>query len=153
MRGANSHPPCVHILRGQNAFTAVNARLRWPSLTLFSLMLSTLRVVTLGITLALSCGCAGFVDRYFPPLIRPEEIAEIKVAIRKITSSPVKYCTRPSDDSGPRPEIYVWTEDGKSYRCEIRGKWYFHEVVLVGSLPHLTVRWSERLAALVPYFP
>src|ERR1700733_1864852 len=102
-------------------------------------MLSKFRVPTLGISLALLCGCAGFVDRYFPPLIRPEEIAEIRVAIQKITSSPVKYCTRPTQDSVPRPEIYVFTEDGKSYSAvKIRGKWYFREAVIVASSRHLT---------------
>jgi hypothetical protein len=118
-------------------------------------MLNTLRVFTAGIASVVLSGCsAGFVDRYFPPLIRPEEIAEIKVAIRKITSSPVKYCTRPTQDSIPRPEVYVFTEDGKSYSAvKIRGKWYFREAVIVASSPHLTMRWSERLAALVLHLP
>jgi hypothetical protein len=118
-------------------------------------MLNTLRVLTAGVVMVVLSGCsAGFVDRYFPPLIRPEEIAEIKVAIRKITPSPVKYCTRPTQDSVPRPEIYVFTEDGKSYSAvKIRGKWYFRVAVIVASSSHLTMRWSERLAALAPYFP
>jgi hypothetical protein len=106
-------------------------------------MLSTLRVVTLGITLALLCGCAGFVDRYFPPLVRPEEIAEIKVAIRKITRSPVILCVRPIDSQG-RGEVTVTTQDYKSYSAtKFHGKWYFHEVVIVTSSPmHLTSRCS-----------
>ena len=117
-------------------------------------MLNTVRVFIAGGVIVLLSGCsAGFVDRYFPPLVRPEEIAEIKVAIRKITRSSVIYCTRP-DISGGRGKVYVTTEDHKSYSAiKWRGKWYFHEVVIMASSPHLTMRWSERLAALVPRFP
>jgi hypothetical protein len=94
-------------------------------------------------------GCsAGFVDRYFPPLVRSEEIAEIKVAIRKITRSPVILCTRGSESEG-RGEIIVTTQDYKNYSAtKWRGKWYFHEVVIMASSSHLTRRWSERLAAM-----
>ena len=97
-------------------------------------------------------GCADFIDRYFPPLVQPEEIAEIKVAIRKVTRSPVTFCTRPIDSAGRGP-IIVWTADKKTYNAQkFRGKWYIHEVILVGSSLHLTRRWSEQLAALVPSF-
>jgi hypothetical protein len=95
-------------------------------------MLNTLRVLSLGIAIVVSSGCSTqFVDRYFPPLVRPEEVAEIKVAIRKITRSPVMYCKRLSESDG-RGEITVTTEDGKSYLAtKWRGKWYFHEVVIM----------------------
>jgi hypothetical protein len=110
-------------------------------------MLNIVRVPMVAVTIILLSGCAGFSDRYFPPLVRPEEIAEIKVAIRKLTRSPVTFCTRPIDSQGRGP-IIVWTAAGKTYNAQkFRGKWYIHEVIIVGSSPHLTRRWSERLAA------
>ena len=115
-------------------------------------MLSTLRVVTVGIAIVAFSGCsAGFIDRYFPPPVLPEEIAEIKVAIRKITRSPVISCFRPGDSEGRAP-ILVITQDYKSYSAtKWKGKWYFHEVFITASWPHLTMRWSERLAGLIPH--
>jgi hypothetical protein len=117
-------------------------------------MLNTLRVLIATVVVALLPGCStAFVDRYFPPLVRSEEIAEIKVAIRKITRSPVISCTRGFGSEG-RGEIIVVTQDYKNYLAtKWRGKWYFHEVVVMASSPHLTMRWSERLAALVPHLP
>src|SRR3954469_3419343 len=114
-------------------------------------MLNTLRVLSVGVAIVALSGCSiQFVDRYFPPLVRPEEIAKIKVAIRKTTRSPVMYCIRGFESEG-RGEITVTTQDGKSYLAsKWRGKWYFHEVVVMASSSHLTRRWSERLAALVP---
>jgi hypothetical protein len=115
-------------------------------------MLSSLRVLTVGIAIAAFSGCsAGFIDRHFPPPVLPEEIAEIKVAIRKITRSPVVSWFRPDASEGRGP-IYVSTQDHKSFKAtKWRGKWYFDEVVIMASTPHLTMRWSERLAALVAH--
>lgn len=102
-------------------------------------MLRALRVVAAGVAITAFCGCADFIDRYFPPPVRPEEIAEIKVAIRKITRSPVISCTRSSDSDGRGP-VLVTTQDYKTYRTtKWKGKWYFHEVFIVASSPtHLT---------------
>jgi hypothetical protein len=116
-------------------------------------MLSVGRVLIVAVTVILLSGCTHFIDRVFPPLVAPEEIAEIKVAIRKVTRSPVTFCTRPIDSAGLGP-IIVWTADKKTYNAQkTRGKWYIHEIILVGSSPHLTMRWSERLAALLPHLP
>jgi hypothetical protein len=116
-------------------------------------MLNTLRISVFGVVIAVLSGCSTeFVDRYFPPPVRPEEIAEIKVAIRKITRSPVVSWMRGSEPGG-HGEVYVTTEDHKSYSAvKWRGKWYFHEVVIMASSPHLTMRWSERLAVSGPRF-
>ena len=114
-------------------------------------MLRAFQLVAFAVSVSLLCGCAGFIDRYFPPLVSAQEIAEITVAIRKVTRSPIILCTRPIDSQSRGP-IYVTTAEHKDYTAiKWRGKWYFHEVVIVGSSPHLTMRWSERLAALVPY--
>jgi hypothetical protein len=96
-----------------------------------------------GVAMTAFSGCADFIDRYFPPPVQAEEIAEIKVAIRKITGSPVISCTRSSDSDGRGPVI-VTTQDYKTYRAtKWKGKWYFHEVFIVASSPHLSMRWSE----------
>jgi hypothetical protein len=115
-------------------------------------MLNTLRVSVASVVIVVFSGCSTeFVDRYFPPSVHSEEVAEIKVAIRKITRSPVMYCTRAENSEG-RGEVYVTTQDHKSYSAiKWRGKWYFHEVVIMASSPHLTMRWSDRLAALIPH--
>jgi hypothetical protein len=94
-------------------------------------MLRAARALVVVATAAILCGCAAIADRYFPPLVRPEECAEIKIAIRKVTSSPVRDCSRPFDSAGPTGKIIVWTADGKTYRAEKVGrKWHFHEVVI-----------------------
>lgn len=83
------------------------------------------------------CNCAAlsFENRYGQTGARAEEWAEVRVAIRNITSSPVVLCSRVTE---PKPayqldEITVSTADGKHYSArKIRGKWQFHEVVIVG---------------------
>jgi hypothetical protein len=83
------------------------------------------------------CDCAvqPIEDQYGRTGVRREEWAEIRVMIRSITSSPVTYCSRVPD---PKPayqldEITVSTADGKNYSArKYRGKWHFHEVVVVG---------------------
>jgi hypothetical protein len=83
------------------------------------------------------CDCAvqPIENQYGRTGVRPEEWAEIRVAIHSITSSPVTYCSRVPE---PKPayqldEITVDTADGKHYWArKIRGKWQFHEVIVVG---------------------
>jgi hypothetical protein len=83
------------------------------------------------------CDCAAppFEERYGKTGVSMEEWAEIRAAIRSITNSPVMLCTRVPE---PKPayqldEITVSTADGKAYSArKIRGKWAFHEVILVG---------------------
>src|SRR5438874_2485857 len=86
------------------------------------------------------CGCTvqPIENQYRTTHVRPEEWAEIRVAIHSITSSPVTYCSRVPE---PKPayqldEITVDTADGKHYSArKIRGKWQFHEVIVLYRLP------------------
>ena len=54
--------------------------------------------------------------------------------MRKVTSSPIKYCTHLFDEHDQWvPQVYILTQNGKSYSAvKIRGKWYFRETVFVG---------------------
>ena len=75
--------------------------------------------------------------------VRSEECAEIKLAMRSITKSPVRECHR--SDTGPRWKCLVYTEDLKAYEgTKIKGKWYFTEVVILSddNADDLTIRWS-----------
>jgi hypothetical protein len=96
-------------------------------------MLSITRTITLLVAVTVLGGCVTTPSDHAG--VRPEELAEIKVAIRKVTSSPVKSCTRLFDDSGPRNEVYVWTEDGQSYSAvKIRGQWHIRLTLIVESV-------------------
>jgi len=65
------------------------------------------------------------------------ESAEIRLAIRKVTKSPVKECFRGSAE--PQWECTVVTEDGMAYGAtKIHGRWYFRSVVIVADLNGLT---------------
>ena len=95
-------------------------------------MVRTIRIFALVVIGSAMFGCStAFVDRYFPPPVRPEECAEIRIAIRKVTSASVRGCTRPIDSQGRGP-ITVWTVDDKTYEAQkVGAKWYFHEVIVV----------------------
>ena len=88
------------------------------------------------------CACGTLEERYWQTGVRPEEWAEIKTAIRSITSSPVTFCSRSPHD--PCVAVLVWTADNHSYEArKVRGKWQFTEVVIVlESANHLTNRSS-----------
>jgi uncharacterized lipoprotein YmbA len=93
-------------------------------------LLSTVAAVCLS-----ACAAQPIENQYSRTGVRAEEWAEIRVAIRSITSSPVTYCSRVPE---PKPayqldEITVSTADGKNYSArKYRGKWHFHEVIVVG---------------------
>jgi hypothetical protein len=94
-------------------------------------MLSVSRHIVLLAALSALFGCASTSSDHSG--LPQEEFAELKVAIRKVTSSPVKYCSRVFDEYDRPVAVYVWTEDGKSYSAvKTRGKWYFREAVFVG---------------------
>jgi hypothetical protein len=95
-------------------------------------MLRAVRILLLGVIGSAMVGCAStFVDKYFPRPVRPEECAEIRIAIRKVTSAPVRDCTRPIDSQGRGP-ITVWTADDKTYEAQkVGAKWHFHEIIVV----------------------
>jgi hypothetical protein len=62
--------------------------------------------------------------------VRSEQLAEIKVAIRSVTSSPLTSWGR--GDNDPPNEVILATADHKTYRArKVRGKWYIVEVVIV----------------------
>jgi hypothetical protein len=94
-------------------------------------MLRHARKITLLVAAAIFAGCATPSNH---PGFRPEEFSELSAAIRKVTSSPIKYCTRLFDENEQRvPEVYILTENGKQYSAvKIRGKWNFRETVFVG---------------------
>ena len=82
---------------------------------------------------ALLCACASgpIETQYWKTLVRPEEWAEIRLAIRRVTPSPVTLCSRDIDSRG-HGEITVWTEDNKTYKArKVRGTWYFEDVLLI----------------------
>jgi hypothetical protein len=62
--------------------------------------------------------------------VRTEDQAEIKVAIRSVTHSPVTGFSR--NDDWPATRCHVITADGKIYIAErIHGKWHFEEATIV----------------------
>jgi hypothetical protein len=94
-------------------------------------MLRHARKVTLLAAAAIFTGCATPSNH---PGFRAEEFSELTMAIRKITSSPIKYCTHLFDAHDQQvPQVYILTENGKQYSAvKIRGKWYFRETAFVG---------------------
>ena len=84
-------------------------------------------------SVALLCACASgpIETQYWKTLVRPEEWAEIRLAIRKVTPSPVTLCSRDIDSRG-QGEVTVWTDDDKTYEARKVGEtWYFREVLLI----------------------
>ena len=88
------------------------------------------QVVIVAATLLCACVTDPSQIEYSNTRVRPEECAEIKTAIRKITSSSVISCSRAVDSYGRGP-VDVFTT-GETYRAtKIHGKWHFEKVVIV----------------------
>ena len=76
---------------------------------------------------------------------------EIKVALRKVTSSPVDGIQHNTD--WPSNEYLVSTVDGKYWHAiKWRGLWYFKEAVLSVDADDLTKRSSQPLAVPMSSF-
>ena len=89
--------------------------------------------IAIAATAAVLCGCASgpIETQYGKTGVRLEEWTEIRVAIRKVTSSPVIGCSRDIESPGRGP-VTVWTQDGKSYRdSKVNGKWKFEQVIVL----------------------
>jgi len=90
----------------------------------------TTRSLGLLVVLASLCSCSS-IDKgeHIEKEVRGQQLDEIKVAIRKVTPSPVTFCTTAFQQPN---HFIVWTEDGKSYDA-IKGgrRWYFTEVVVL----------------------
>lgn len=72
---------------------------------------------------------------------RSADQAEIRIAIRSVTQSPVKGFGR--TDVSPPNLCYVYTADGKTWRAiKFHGKWYFEEAIIVLNPIDLYGRWS-----------
>lgn len=77
--------------------------------------------------------------------------AEIKVAIRKVTTSRVDGIQHNTD--WPSNEYLVSTVDGKYWHAvKWRGRWYFKEAVLSVDADDLTNRSSRRRAGVLLCF-
>jgi hypothetical protein len=62
--------------------------------------------------------------------VKTADQAEIRLAIRSITNSPVTDFSRHDDD--PPNRCLVWTADGKVYGArKVNGKWYFWPEIIV----------------------
>jgi hypothetical protein len=87
-------------------------------------MLNASRVVAAAFAVALY-GCIGvpLEKQYWSTGVREYEWEEIRVAMRKYTSSPVIICSR-IVGSSDHSEVTVTTEDLKHYRAlKINGRW------------------------------
>ena len=92
------------------------------------------------VVLALA-GCANIDKEYLRSGVRTEQLAEIRVALRYVTKSPLIQWEHGYDDA---PNVVrVYTADLKSYRAtKVRGKWYFEEFV---TLAHLAQRSNQAM--------
>ncbi|MEY2536855.1 MAG: hypothetical protein QOG67_595 [Verrucomicrobiota bacterium] len=85
-------------------------------------------------------GCTIDKGRLFTG-VPTQEQAEIRVAIRAVTKSPVTGFSR--RDDAPRNFCYVYTADRKTWRAiKFHGKWYFEEAIIVLNPIDLTRRFS-----------
>src|ERR1700730_16699641 len=93
-------------------------------------MISVSRILACLAAIAVLCACGTLEERYWQTGVRPEEWAEMRTAIRRVTSSPVTFCSRSPHD--PSVAVLVWTADNHSYEArKVRGKWQFTEGVIV----------------------
>ena len=87
-------------------------------------------------------GCAVDKGRLLTGVSTADQ-ADIRVAIRSVTNSPVKSFSRHDDD--PPNYCLVWTVDGKVWGArKVRGKWHFWPELIVwrGTVKDLTSRCS-----------
>ena len=92
--------------------------------------MSVPRNLALTVAVGLLCGCASIDSgEHIEKEVHGQQLEEIKIAIRKVTRSPVRGCTT----AFQRPNAFiVWTTDGKSYTATKAGsRWHFTEVVVL----------------------
>jgi uncharacterized protein YceK len=101
-------------------------------------MVNTVHNIALLSIIALLSGCGTVFESTWTH-VDPQDKAEIKVALREVTNSPIVSWCEPYS----RTELCFVTKDGTMYRAEKIGhKWRFTKPVIVAIPAHLTRRWS-----------